>query len=92
MKKLHIIIKRKYFDQILTGEKTEEYRLIKDYWVKKLVNKSYTHIIFQAGYLKSSPKIEIEFLGYSIKILKHEFFGDDTVCVFAIKLGKITNA
>jgi len=35
-KTLHLNLKRKWFDMILSGEKKEEYREIKDYWVKRL--------------------------------------------------------
>jgi hypothetical protein len=37
MKTLHLNLKKKWFDMILSGEKKEEYREIKDYWIKQLV-------------------------------------------------------
>jgi len=37
MKTLHLNLKRKWFDMILSGEKTEEYREIKDHWCIRLV-------------------------------------------------------
>ena len=37
MKKLHLNLKRKWFDMILSGEKKEEYREIKGYWANKLL-------------------------------------------------------
>lgn len=37
MKTLKLTIKKKWFDMILSGEKKEEYREIKDYWTKRLV-------------------------------------------------------
>lgn len=89
MKILHIIIKRKYFDQIAVRSKTIEYRIVKEYWIKKLVDQRYDSVIFQAGYRKDAPRMEVEYLGYLIQNLKHEFFGDDPVIVFAIKLGDI---
>jgi len=33
---LHITLKKMYFDMIASGEKTEEYREIKPYWVDRL--------------------------------------------------------
>ena len=36
MKTLHLNLKKKWFDMILSGEKTEEYREIKEYWIKRL--------------------------------------------------------
>ncbi len=34
---LHLTLKKKWFDLIKSGEKTTEYREIKDYWKKRLV-------------------------------------------------------
>ena len=33
---LHLKLKKKWFDMILSGEKKEEYRAIKPYWLKRL--------------------------------------------------------
>jgi len=33
---LHLTLKKKWFDMIKSGVKTEEYREIKDYWVRRL--------------------------------------------------------
>lgn len=38
MKTLHLTLKKKWFDMIDTGGKMEEYREIKPYWIKRLVN------------------------------------------------------
>ena len=35
---LHLNLKRKWFDMIASGEKKEEYRDIKHYWVSRLVD------------------------------------------------------
>ena len=37
MKILHLTLKKEWFDMILSGEKLEEYRDIKDYWTTRLV-------------------------------------------------------
>ncbi len=37
MKILHLTLTKKWFDMILSGEKTEEYREIKDYWIRRLL-------------------------------------------------------
>jgi len=37
MKPLHLNLKRKWFDMILSGQKTEEYRDITDYWVRRFL-------------------------------------------------------
>lgn len=36
MKILHLTLKKKWFDMIESGEKTEEYREIKQYWINRL--------------------------------------------------------
>lgn len=89
MKPLFLILKKKYFDQIKSGEKTEELRLMTPYWINRLVGKEFSRIVFQNGYAKTAPRIEIEYLGHELKNIKHEFFGNDPVAVFALKLGKI---
>lgn len=35
-KVLHLSVKKQWFDMISAGEKTEEYREIKPYWIKRL--------------------------------------------------------
>jgi len=37
-KTLHLTLKKKWFDMIASGEKKEEYREIKPYWIKRLTN------------------------------------------------------
>ena len=36
MRVLHLTLKKKWFDLIASGEKKEEYREIKDFWIKRL--------------------------------------------------------
>lgn len=83
---LFIIIKKKYLEEIISGAKIEEYRIISPYWVKKLVGREYDKIIFQAGYKKTCLRYEIKYSGYEIKNINHEFFGKEPISVFAIKL------
>lgn len=89
MAKLFIIINKQYFDEILSGTKKEEYRIVKPHWVNKIAGKKYSHIIFQNGYRRDSQRLEAEYLGYEVRNIRHEFFGNDDVCVFALKLGII---
>lgn len=37
MKTLSLVLKKKWYDMIASGEKTEEYREIKPYWIKRLI-------------------------------------------------------
>jgi hypothetical protein len=36
MQILHLTLKKEWFDMISSGEKKEEYREVKDYWMKRL--------------------------------------------------------
>ncbi|EMK7913736.1 ASCH domain-containing protein, partial [Escherichia coli] len=36
MANLQLAVKSEYFDAMIRGEKTEEYRLVNDYWKKRL--------------------------------------------------------
>ena len=37
---LHLVLKGKWYDMIATGEKTEEYRETKPYWIKRILEDS----------------------------------------------------
>ena len=63
MKILHLTLKKKWFDMILSGEKREEYREIKPYWMDRLNNVSFTHIRFVNGYGKDKPWLLINWRG-----------------------------
>ncbi|EIH7582098.1 TPA: ASCH domain-containing protein, partial [Escherichia coli] len=50
MANLQLAVKGEYFDAMIRGEKTEEYRLCNDYWNKRLVNRKYYRLIITKGY------------------------------------------
>jgi len=87
MKILHLTLKKKWFDMILSGEKTEEYREIKPYWNKRLP-KIYTHIKFRNGYNTDSPEMIIELLGIERNIGRSEW-GAPSWLVYVLRLGNI---
>ena len=101
MKTLHLTLKKKWFDMILSGEKKEEYRQIKPYWLTRFkyrcnnldmmheLNYSYTHIIFKNGYSKNAPTILIELDDIGFGKAKPEWSDNWQGDVFVIKLGKI---
>jgi len=80
MKILHLNLYRKYFDQILKGEKIIEYRDITAYWSKRLEGKHYDVIQFRNGYAKEAPTMIVEYKGIVV---------DDLYGRYAIQLGKI---
>lgn len=71
-KVLTLTVSKQWFDKIVSGEKTEEYREIKPYWAHRLIEghnqgmwvsgesyfKPYTSVLFINGYRKDSPRIE----------------------------------
>ncbi len=88
MKILHLTVTRHWFDKIDSGEKTVEYREIKEYWKKRLLRNDrpivFDYIVIKNGYKKNSPTIK--------KIWKRTFVascGDlGNFPQFAISLGE----
>lgn len=89
MANLQLAVNGEYFDAMNRGEKTEEYRLLTDYWRKRLVNREYSRLIITRGYPRkddTSRRIDIPYDGYEIKTITHPHFGAEPVKVFAIKV------
>ena len=69
---LHLTLYRKWFIQILKGEKKIEYRNITPYWTKRLFDEfgkpvKYNKIFFRNGYAKDCPKMMVKVLGISVE-------------------------
>ena len=75
---LHLNLYRKYFDAIVNGTKTIEYRDKTDYWKKRIEGREYDIIKFRNGYAKNAPTMLVEYKGYNI--------GKE----YELKLGKVT--
>ena len=83
MKKvLHLNLYRKYFDQILKGEKTTEYRDFTTYWKKRIEGNHFTHIKFQLAYSKNPPTMLVEVIDKNVVEYKDDL-------AYAFDLGKI---
>lgn len=80
---LFLIVTGKYFDAIRSGEKTSEYRLVTEYWVKRLTRKNWKHVIFQLGY-GGDQRIRKKIVEIKLSTILHEHFGDNPVEVFEI--------
>ncbi|MGH0002815.1 ASCH domain-containing protein [Pseudovibrio ascidiaceicola] len=50
MSVLTLALKGVYFDQIKCGEKLEEFRLVTDYWRKRLEGRVYERVVLTKGY------------------------------------------
>lgn len=88
-KVLHLTLKKKWFDMILSGEKTEEYREIKPYWMKRLFNKHFDVIKFRNGYSKNSPWMIVELRSIHGAMQGKAKWGAPDCNVISLKLGKI---
>lgn len=64
---LHLTLLRKWFDEIASGRKKEEYRAIKQYWTVRLKDKNYDEIYFKNGYGKNVPFMRVEYKGIKEK-------------------------
>ncbi|MBA4822457.1 ASCH domain-containing protein [Pantoea ananatis] len=89
MSTLQIAVNGEYFDSMTSGDKKEEYRLVNEYWGKRLIDRDYDRLIITRGYPKRddlSKRIDIPYSGFEIKTITHKHFGSDPVKVFAIKV------
>lgn len=87
---LTLNLKGEYFDKIKSGEKTEEYRLCKPFWAKRLEGRQYDQIIIVRGYAAKDDRekrIVRPYRGYEVKTITHHHFGPDPVTVYAIRVG-----
>ncbi len=87
MTTLVLPLKSEYFDAIRDGTKPKEYRLVNDYWSKRLIGRSFTQIVLTKGYPKaddSERHLTRAWRGYEIETITHSHFGPDAVTVFAI--------
>lgn len=78
-----------YFDQIAAGEKLEEYRLVTEFWAKRLERRRLRTIILTRGYPKGGgvegvTRLTRQWLGFVPKTITHPHFGDKPVLVYAI--------
>lgn len=101
-KKLHLTLIKKWYDLIESGEKKEEYREIKEYWINRLTTfnesenldyefKKFSSVIFKNGYQKNAPMMEFEILEITEGIPKLEWSDNTHETYFIIKLGKRIN-
>lgn len=103
MRILHLTLKKKWFDLIASGEKKEEYRDFKDYWINRLCNfgtqvehcgldyKIFDIVEFKNGYSKESPTIRLQFIECYVDTGKPEWGAEPGKEYFVIKLGEIIN-
>ena len=89
MKVLHLTLEKKWFDMIASGKKREEYRTIKPYWHKRLLNKSYDAIQFRNGYQRNAPTMLVELRELLSGLGIIEWGAPEKESVYILRLGKI---
>jgi len=98
---LHLNVKLKWFDMIASGEKTEEYRIIKPSWNRifscyiKIKGKFYhpTDVIicFSNGYSKNRKQVLVECNGLYVREGRVDWGAIPGEEHFVLKLGKVIN-
>ena len=91
---LHLNLHRAWFDMIFGRIKREEYRGIKPYWEKILLNpdgspKEFDAIKFRNGYQKVAPEGLIIYEGLTVKKGRPEWGAPLDKKVFSLSLGEI---
>lgn len=92
MEVLHLTLKKKWFDMILSGEKKEEYREMKPYWHKRLSNKRFDVIQFRNGYSKVARTMTVEVKEICTGLGILEWGGPPEERVYILRLGNIIAA
>ncbi len=88
---LYLNLKSGYFDQINSGEKMYEYRMVTPYWTKRLHNRNYENIVLRKGYPDSNDwlrQIIRPWRGCEVQTITHPHFGPKPVQVYAIKVNE----
>lgn len=97
MKILELNLKKKWFDMILAGIKTDEYREIKPYWRKRLLHpfyplikqfREYDAVRFSNGYAKNRRQMLVKLKDIEIGI-GYAPWGATDELTFILKLGEI---
>lgn len=97
---LHLVLKTKWFKMILGGEKTVEYREIKEYYGKLFAcgqikiggifyEADQVIICFCLGYRKDRPIMLVECEGLSIGVGNPSWGAEPNVPYYRLDLGKI---
>lgn len=98
---LTLPIKKKWFDMILSGEKTEEYREIKPYWTTRFAKvfeftdgiptgEDAQEIILRNGYGTNAPYIKV-LCSLQVKTGNPEWGAEPSVLYYTLKIHKITD-
>ena len=84
-KDLFLILKKPWFEKIESGEKTHEYRQVKDFWINRLEGRNYETVTFQLG-MKKNKRLKFEIISILINNNPNNDLG--IVPVYDISLGR----
>jgi ATP-dependent Lon protease len=92
VKILYLNLKKKWFDMILEGKKTEEYRSCTVYWNNRLFNpdtstKHYDFVCFRNGYSPLADEMVFEYDGVRMDMPFSEWTDEPDIACFVISLG-----
>lgn len=91
MKILTLALKRQYFNEIVSGQKVEEFRVASTFWRKRIEGKTFDRIVLTMGYPPNDDllrRIERKWNGYQLRMITHPEFGSEPVLVFAIDVSQ----
>lgn len=82
-------IMKKWFDMISSGEKKEEYRVIKEHWRKRLLHDKTTHLKLINGYGRRQPYLIVELKNIKIGTGKEEWGAVPGEQYYVLELGAV---
>jgi hypothetical protein len=86
---LRLTLKKKWFDMIASGEKTEEYRTPSAWIFSRLIGKSYDVVEFANGYGKHVPRVVVKYFGWHQGPGRSEWGGTWQNRYVVIRLGHV---
>jgi len=86
---LRLTLKKKWFDMIAIGEKTEEYRTPGKWIFSRLIGKRYDVVEFANGYGNHVPKVVVQFCGWHQGPGRPEWGGRWQNRYVVIRLGRV---
>ena len=95
MKVLKLVLKKKWFDMILSGKKKEEYRERTRYWNSRFFDrddvswKDFDAVMFLEGYRKDRRKMLVEIKDIGFGTGRPDWGANEGETYFVISLGKI---
>lgn len=90
---LTLHVRKRWFDEIKSGSKKFEYRLVTDYWAKRLEGRKYNFVVVCLGYPArgdKSRRLTFWWRGASKTVISSPEWGDIERDVYAIDLGTPT--